>query len=152
MGAQGFARATLASLAFLAGGATARADCFDWSFSGSTVESGTLRGLPSGPLAWWAGVAPAGGQHWMTAVEVRWTDAAGRQHRQELFDAVQDGRPGLRVRGGRLELRIAYCQTGQPCRGTTLPFTWDRARARFMGATPAARNAVAEACSSASTG
>lgn len=140
------ARLGAALLAALAIAAPARADCFDWADAGAILEQGVLHGLPPGPVHWRTGRLPFGGVHMLSAVELRWTAADGTERRQTLFDEIQDGRPRLSVAGNRLRLRIAYCATGGPCRNVTLPYAWNRATGRFAGATPAAREALADAC------
>lgn len=139
-------RATVLLLALLAQAGTARADCFDWSEPGLTVETGTLAGLPPGAIRWRTGRNRAGGQHWRTQVELRWTGPDGRERHQALFAAIQDGRPVLAARRGRLALRVTYCPTGEDCRDQLLPYRWDRVAARFAGASAAARRSLAEAC------
>lgn len=124
----------------------ARADCFDWD--AAQVDQGTLRGLPPGPLRWRVGRAAAGGIHQATSVEVTWVAQDGQAWRQTLFEEIQDGRPSLRLRRGRLELRVTYCERGGGCRGVTLPYAWHHAARRFAGIGQSARESLAAACGS----
>lgn len=124
----------------------ARADCFDWSAPEAVIEQGALRGLPPGTVQWRIGRSTAGGVHLATSVELHWTGTDRQRHRQALFGEIQDGRAHLTARGGRLELHVTYCPTGQECRETALPFVWDHGAGHFAGANPAARAALAAAC------
>jgi hypothetical protein len=139
------AASALAAL-LLAGPGAARADCLSWTEAGVVVEHGTLRGLPPGAARFRIGRAAAGGSHMRTVVELRWAEPGGRETRQVLFGAIQDGLPLLAVRRGQLRLRVTHCPIGQDCRDTTLAFAWDRAARRFAGADPAATEALATAC------
>ncbi|MBR0649311.1 hypothetical protein GXW78_06535 [Roseomonas terrae] len=123
----------------------ALADCVDWD-SMERTDRGTLRGLPPGAVRWRVGLRSAGWSHQSTSVEVAWTAQDGQVWRQTLFEEIQQGRPSLRVRRGRLELRITYCERGGGCRGVTLPYTWSHASRRFTGATRDARESLAVSC------
>lgn len=137
----------VASLALLlALSAPARADCLGWSDPGLVVDHGTLRGLPPGAVRFRIGRAAAGGSHMQTLVELRWTEPGGRETRQVVFGAVQDGLPLLSQRRGQLRLRVTHCPIGQDCRDQTLGFAWDPVARRFAGADPAATEALAAAC------
>ncbi|MBW6397317.1 hypothetical protein KPL78_05615 [Roseomonas sp. HJA6] len=124
-----------------------RADCFDWDLA-ATTDRGTLSGLPSGPLRWRIGLSAAGGIHQATSVEIAWTGPDGVTWRQTLFEEIQDGRPALRARRGRLELRVTYCAAGGACRDTTLPYAWDARARRFVGTDRKTRESLAAACGS----
>ncbi|WP_198369772.1 hypothetical protein [Roseomonas rosulenta] len=125
----------------------ARADCFDWQHPQAAIEQGTLQGLPTGPLRWRIGRAPAGGVHLSTAVDLRWTPAGGPTRTQRIFEGMQDGRVQIDRQGAMLRLRITACGTGdQQCRDIPLTYAWDRAAQRFVGASPAARQAMEGAC------
>lgn len=119
--------------------------CEDWSGM-SRIDQGTLRGLPPGPVRWRVGLSPAGWSHQDTAVEIAWTAEDGQARRQTLFGEIQDGRPSLRVRRGRLELRVTYCERGGGCRGVTLPYAWRHATRRFVGLNATARDALEASC------
>jgi len=124
-----------------------RADCFDWDLA-ATTDRGTLSGLPSGPVRWRIGLSAADGIHQATSVEVAWTGSDGIAWRQTLFEEIQDGRPALRTRRGRLELRVTYCAAGGDCRGVTLPYAWDARTGGFVGADRTTRESLAAACGS----
>lgn len=138
----------LAALALLAlGMGPARADCLDWSDADVTTVEGTLRGLPPGPVRWRAGTQPAGFGHRATQVELLWTGRDGQPRRQPIFSGMQDSAPTVIRQGAGLALRVEYCPQGQSaCRTIRLPFAWDRAQARFAGASAPARQALAQAC------
>ncbi len=135
------------------GSGQARADCLQWSDPGLTIAEGTLRGLPPGPARWRAGTQPAGGGHVMTQVELRWTARDGQERRQAIFSEIQDGTPAVTARRGRATLHVLYCLPGRPsCRGARLPYAWDPAQHRFVGASRRAQQSLAEACWSAQPG
>lgn len=127
--------------------AVAAAECLDFAHPAMVVEHGTLRGLPPGAVRFRIGRAAAGGSHMQTLVELRWTEPGGREARQMVFGAVQDGLPLLSQRRGQLRLRVTACPVGQEdCQDRTLAFAWDPATRRFAGADPAAVEALAAAC------
>ncbi len=137
--------AASAVLLLLALPGAARADCPSFADPAMVVEHGSLRGVGPGVVRFRIGRAAAGGSHMQTLVELRWTEP-GREARQVVFGAMQDGLPVLSVRRGQLRLRVTYCPAGQDCRDQTLGFAWDAATRRFAGADPAATEALAAAC------
>ena len=137
--------AASAVLLLLALPAAARADCPSFADPAMVVDHGTLRGAGPGALRFRIGRAAAGGSHMLTLVELRWTEP-GREARQVIFAAMQDGLPVLSVRRGQVRLRVTYCPAGQDCRDQGLGFAWDPATRRFAGADPAATEALTAAC------
>ncbi|MEO3470650.1 hypothetical protein AAFN86_02205 [Roseomonas sp. CAU 1739] len=141
------ARGAAAVLMLLALTGAARADCFDWEDNQVTIRQGTLQGVPSGPLRWRIGSVAADHGRSMSTVELRWNAPAGRPQAQTLFQGIHDSQLQFSRSGNTLRLRANYCETGRDvCRTVTLPFAWDRASYRFTGATPAARQSLADVC------
>ncbi len=127
--------ACVAMLIVTAGlGATARADCLDWSTA--DVRDGRIEALPDvGELRYRQAAEAVGFGHHRQALALQWRGDDGRLHAQVVFDRIgSETFPALVPDADGLGVRIVDCAFRGPCRERIAHYGYDSASGRFREA------------------